>query len=68
MRIGFYPTPSGIEKLKVELSAYKGAKGSIKFPYGKYIPFDLISKIVKLRVKDNLLRSEVKRKKIKVYS
>ncbi|MEJ7681067.1 MAG: DUF1801 domain-containing protein [Segetibacter sp.] len=33
--IGFYPTPSGIEKFKEELSAYEGAKGSVKFPIDK---------------------------------
>jgi uncharacterized protein YdhG (YjbR/CyaY superfamily) len=52
--IGFYPTPSGIESFKKELSAYEGAKGSVKFPLAKPIPFDLISKIVKFRVKENL--------------
>ena len=49
--IGFYPAPSGIEEFKEELSVYEGAKGSIKFPLDKPIPFALISKIVKFRVK-----------------
>jgi uncharacterized protein YdhG (YjbR/CyaY superfamily) len=52
--IGFYPTSGGIEKFKEELSKYKGAKGSVQFPLDKDIPFDLISKIVKYRVKENL--------------
>ena len=52
--IGFYPTPSGIEKFKKELSAYEGAKGSAKFPLDKPIPYDLITKIVKFRVKENM--------------
>ncbi len=52
--IGFYPTPSGIEAFKKELSEYEMAKGSVKFPIDKPIPFDLISKIVKFRVKENL--------------
>ena len=52
--IGFYPTPSGIEALKKELSVYEGAKGSVQFPLAKPIPFDLISKIVEFRVKENL--------------
>jgi uncharacterized protein YdhG (YjbR/CyaY superfamily) len=29
--IGFYPTPSGIEAFKDELSAYPNAKGSVQF-------------------------------------
>lgn len=61
--IGFYPTPTGIEEFKKELSAYEGAKGSVKFPLDKPIPFDLIGKIVKFRVKENLERAEAKRKK-----
>lgn len=61
--IGFYPTPSGIEKFKKELSAYEGAKGSVKFPLDKPIPYALISKIVKFRVKENLEKSEAKKKK-----
>jgi uncharacterized protein YdhG (YjbR/CyaY superfamily) len=56
--IGFYPTPSGIEKFKKELSAYEGAKGSVKFPVDKPIPFNLIAEIVKFRVKENLERSK----------
>lgn len=52
--IGFYPTPSGIEKFKQELSVYEGAKGSVQFPIDKPIPFGLISKIVKFRVRENL--------------
>ena len=63
--IGFYPTPSGIEKFKKELSAYERAKGSVKFPLDKPIPYALISKIVKFRVKENLERTEAKGKKKK---
>ena len=61
--IGFYPTPSGIEKFKDELSAYEGAKGSVQFPLDKRMPFGLISKIVKFRVKENLERAAAKGKK-----
>lgn len=60
--IGFYPAPSGIEKFKKELSAYNGAKGSVQFPLDKPIPFDLISKIVVFRVKENK-EATMKRKK-----
>lgn len=59
--IGFYPTPTGIEKFKNELSVYEGAKGSVRFPLDQSVPFDLISKIVKFRVKENLDRATKKR-------
>ena len=61
--IGFYPTPTGIDKFKKELSVYERAKGSVKFPLDQPIPFDLIGKIVKFRVKENLARAEAKGKK-----
>jgi uncharacterized protein YdhG (YjbR/CyaY superfamily) len=55
--IGFYPTPSGIEAFKKELSVYEGAKGSVKFPIKKPLPFDLITEIVKFRVIENKEKS-----------
>ena len=58
--IGFYPTPTGIAKFKKELSVYEGAKGSVRFPLDKPIPFALIGRIVKFRVKENLARAEAK--------
>jgi uncharacterized protein YdhG (YjbR/CyaY superfamily) len=61
--IGFYPTPSGTETFKKELSPYKTAKGSIQFPIDQPLPMPLIRKIVKFRVKENLERSERSRKK-----
>ena len=51
--IGFYPTPSGQKAFQKELSVYKSGKGSVQFPIGKPIPFTLIKRIVKHRVKEN---------------
>jgi uncharacterized protein YdhG (YjbR/CyaY superfamily) len=51
--IGFYPVPSGIEKFKKELSIYKGAKGSVQFPYDQPLPLALVAKIVKFRVQES---------------
>jgi len=61
--IGFYPTPSGIENFEAELAGYERSKGAIQFPLDKPIPYGLISKIVKFRVKENLAKAETKRKK-----
>lgn len=63
--IGFYPTPSGIEAFKKELSVYEGAKGSVQFPIDKPMPLKLVSRIVKFRVAENLKRAEAKSKKKK---
>jgi uncharacterized protein YdhG (YjbR/CyaY superfamily) len=51
--IGFYPGASGVAKFKKELSDFKGAKGSVRFPFDEPMPLTLISKIVKFRVKEN---------------
>lgn len=61
--IGFYPAPSGNEAFKKELSIYKGGKGTVQFPIDKKIPLNLITKIVKFRVKENLERIKTKAKK-----
>ena len=61
--IGFYPTPSGIEKFKKELSKYKGAKGSVQFPLDEPLPLALVTKIVKFRVKENMEKATLKKAK-----
>lgn len=61
--IGFYPAPSGIETFKDELSVYKGAKGSVQFPINTPLPLELVEKIVKYRVKENLEKAVAKKKK-----
>lgn len=58
--IGFYPTPSAIEAFKEELAHYKGSKGAVQFPYNQPMPLELIEKIVKFRVSENLLRNQKK--------
>jgi uncharacterized protein YdhG (YjbR/CyaY superfamily) len=55
--IGFYPSPSGIEAFKEELSPYKSAKGSVQFPMDKPVPYDLVRKIVLFRVQENLKKT-----------
>ena len=60
--IGFYPTPTGIEAFKDELSTYAGGKGSVQFPLDKPIPLDLIRRIVEFRVQENLAKVEAKTK------
>lgn len=63
--IGLYPTPTGTEAFKKELSPYKAGKGSIQFPLDQPIPYDLIKEIVMFRVKENLEKAEVQGKKKK---
>lgn len=59
--IGFYATPSGNAAFKKELARYKVAKGSIQFPLDEPIPFDLVAKIAKFRVKETQVKKKTKR-------
>lgn len=61
--IGFYPAPSGIAAFQKELSAYKGAKGSVQFPLNQPIPYDLIRDITLFRVQENMSKTATKKKK-----
>lgn len=49
--IGFYPPVSGDARLEKAVSPYAGEKGNLRFPLNQPIPFNLIGRIVKLRVK-----------------
>jgi uncharacterized protein YdhG (YjbR/CyaY superfamily) len=60
--IGFYPTASPILVFKDELSAYKFSKGAIQFPLDKPLPVELISKMVKFRVLQDLEKQAGKKK------
>lgn len=54
--IGVYPvTPDVKAKLK-ELSRYKGGKGTVRFPLEKPIPYALIRRIVKLKIRQKKTR------------
>ncbi|MDR7000724.1 DUF1801 domain-containing protein [Neobacillus niacini] len=63
--IGFYPTSSGIANFKHEMSEYKSSKGAVQFPLDIPLPYELISKIIKFRVAENLKKAEEKLKKKK---
>lgn len=56
--IGFYPGAAGIAAFKKEIAAYKSAKGSIQFPFDKPLPLALVTRIVNLRVKQNLAKKK----------
>ena len=52
--IGFFPTSKPIKVFSKELSEYETSKGTIKFPLNKEIPFKLITRITKYRLKEDL--------------
>lgn len=56
--IGFYPAPSGVEAFLAVSPEYKGTKGSIHFPHNKPLPLDLVSRVVRLRMEENIRDAE----------
>lgn len=58
--IGFYPTPSGIEAYKDELSRFVSTKGALQFPMDEPLPLDLVGRIVRFRVAENRERALAK--------
>jgi len=61
--IGLYPPVSGDAGLEQAIAPYAGEKGNLRFPLDQPIPYDLIERIVKLRVQQNLAKAGTKRKK-----
>ena len=58
--IGIYPAPRSVPEFSAELSAYAGEKSTLRLPLDQPIPVDLISRIVKFRVKNQLKRAQSK--------
>ena len=63
--IGLYPPVSGDKALEKAVARYAGPKGNLQFPLDEPIPYDLIERIVKLRVKQDSEKAAAKRKKRK---
>ncbi|TXT44324.1 MAG: 3-demethylubiquinone-9 3-methyltransferase [Spirochaetes bacterium] len=62
--LGFYPSPSAIEEFEKELGGYKHSKGAVQFPLGKPLPADLIARMVRYRVAENLAAAESKARSV----
>ncbi len=60
--IGLYPPVSGDANLEKALARFAGPKGNLKFPLDQPIPYGLIQRIVKLRVKQNLAKMPARTK------
>ena len=63
--VGMYPPISGDKTLEKAIARYAGPKGNLQFPLDEPIPYDLIERIVKLRVKQDTAKAAAKRAKRK---
>ena len=59
--VGFFP-PVRDPQLKRDAARYAGVKGNLRFRYDEPIPYDLISRIVVARVRENQERLLAKRR------
>ena len=60
--IGLYPPISGDKTLERAVARYAGPKSNLQFPLNEPIPYHLIERIVKLRVKQDSAKAAAKRK------
>jgi uncharacterized protein YdhG (YjbR/CyaY superfamily) len=51
--IGMFPPIRGDAKLEAAVAKYAGPRGNLKFPLDEPIPYALVARIVKSRVKQN---------------
>jgi uncharacterized protein YdhG (YjbR/CyaY superfamily) len=61
--IGFYPPVRGDAGLEKAVAPYAGDKGNLRFLLDQPIPYGLIERIVRLRVKQNLAQAAARSKK-----
>ena len=61
--IGIFPPVQGDEKLSQEIARYRGEKGNLKFPLDEPIPYALIRRVVKFRLKEHRKRVAKRDKK-----
>ena len=61
--IGLYPPVRGDAKIEAAVAPYAGEKGNLRFPLDQAIPYSLIARIVKLRVKQNRAKVAAKAKR-----
>ena len=60
--VAIYPAPRGAKEFKKELEQYEGGKGTVQFPLDQPIDHDLITRIVKYRVKENAAAAAKKKR------
>ncbi len=60
--IGLYPVPREHPKFAKQLAAYEGGKGTLRLPLDREIPYGLITKIVKFRIKENAAETAARRR------
>ena len=59
--IGFYPPIRGDARLEQAAARYAGEKGNLRFPLDEPIPYTLIARLTKLRVRQDRAAAQARR-------
>lgn len=65
--VGLFPPVKGDARLERAVSPYAGEKGNLRFPLDEPIPYELIARIAKHRVKQELAKAAAAKKKQKKH-
>jgi uncharacterized protein YdhG (YjbR/CyaY superfamily) len=60
--IGLFPPVRGDEKLRKQVAPYSGPKGNLRFSLDEPMPYALIGRVVKARLKEHQARLEEKKR------
>jgi uncharacterized protein YdhG (YjbR/CyaY superfamily) len=61
--VGFYPPIRGDARLEKIVAPYAGPKGNLRFPYSQPIPYALIERLTRLRVKQNAAKTRQRKQR-----
>ena len=56
--VGLYPVPASDEAFERELAPFRASKGTVRFPLGQPIPYDLIKRVVALLVAQRVVAGD----------
>ncbi len=62
--LGLYPPVRGDARIMKAIAPWAGAKGNLRFPFDRPIPYALIGRITALRLKQTLAKAAARRKKL----
>lgn len=66
--IGLYPPVAGDSRLQEAIAPYAGAKGNLRFPFDKPIPYALIARITVLRAKQDAAKAAAARAAVLTFN
>jgi uncharacterized protein YdhG (YjbR/CyaY superfamily) len=58
-----FPGPAVIERFTEELAPYRTGKGTLRFPLDMPLPWDILKKVIRLRIDENLKKAAMKKEK-----